>query len=179
MHMLLDHPRSQGAAGEIETDCASFSDRDAPDWVTGSRILFQGAFDQLWEQRCLSILEDVVNQLGYEPLVLLPDDIQLDHYESQHETVYGSAAMELLDSLADGRSSDLGNRFVFIDLEPVMLPLCTEFDLALHRLLHARVPDLPKLGVATSRPECIAATGFDHFVQQAPAKRTYRRKRPR
>ncbi|MEV8337535.1 hypothetical protein [Leucobacter sp. NPDC077196] len=135
-----------------------------PEWTKGTRILFNGAFDRLWEQRCRSILETVVDACALEPLVLLPDDIQLDHYENYYETLYGSAALEVMDSLADGRDSNARGRFIFVDLEPVMLPFCTEFDASLHRLLHSRRPGIPMLGVATSRPECIAVTGFDRFT---------------
>ena len=167
--MLLKHSLEQEGASGIDTRPDSHSDPEVPDWATGSRILFQGVFDRHWEHRCLSTLDLVVDVTGLEPFVLLPDDIQLDHYATQYETCYGDAALELLDTLAEGRTSGVDDRFLFIDLEPVMVPLCTEFDLTLHRLLHARIASLPMLGVATSRPECIAATGFDRFAQQ-PAR---------
>ncbi len=138
----------------------------APPWTDSSRVLFQGVFDRLWELRCRSILEAVIDLRALEPLVLLPDDIQLDHYGSLYETLYGAAALNVLASLTTGETETTRGRFLFIDLEPVMLPLCTEFDVALHRLLHSGRPGLPMIGVATSRPECIAITGFDHLTDQ-------------
>ncbi|WP_200332190.1 hypothetical protein [Leucobacter sp. L43] len=150
------------SAADDLVDTESF----APPWTDSSRVLFQGAFDRLWELRCRSILETVIDLRALEPLVLLPDDIQLDHYGSLYETIYGDAALDVLASLTTGETESARGRFLFIDLEPVMLPLCTEFDVALHRLLHTGRPGLPMIGVATSRPECIAITGFDHLTDQ-------------
>lgn len=150
---------------------ASEHEPNAPAWTSCTRVLFTEPFDRFWELRCRSILDTVVDVCALKPLVLLPDDVQFDQYEHVYDTLYGSAALSALNSLTDGREAPAPDRFIFIDLEPVMLPLYTEFDASLHRLLHCRRPGLPMIVVATSRPECIAVSGFDHATTQAASWR--------
>ncbi|MBS3182227.1 hypothetical protein [Leucobacter manosquensis] len=164
--MLVESCPDGEAARRIAAENLVDTESFAPPWADASRVLFQGTFDQLWEVRCKSILETVSDLRALEPLVLLPDDIQFDHYRSRYETLYGDAALDVLASLTMGETDIARGRFIFIDLEPVMLALSTEFDIALHRLLHSGRHGLPMVGVATSRPECIAVTGFDHLTDQ-------------
>ncbi|SDQ50331.1 hypothetical protein [Leucobacter chromiiresistens] len=132
-----------------------------PSWASARRMLFAREFDENWSVRCISILETSIRLTGREPLVLLPDDVQLEEYDLAYDVRHGEAAIAALDALAEGRVGGSPDRFVLVDLAPVLIATAPRFLSALQRLLATELPHSVALAVVTSHPGELDASRFD------------------
>ncbi|KTR85759.1 hypothetical protein [Leucobacter chromiiresistens] len=140
-----------------------------PSWASARRMLFGREFDENWSVRCTSILETAIRLTGREPLVLLPDDVQLEEYDLAYDVRHGEAAIAALDALAESRFAGAPERFVLVDLAPVLIATAPRFLSALQRLLSTELPESVVVAVVTSHPGKLDALPFDWSSSLADA----------
>lgn len=80
-------------------------------------FLYAAPFDDDWDPRGRSLLWSGATDRGLRPLVLLPDDIQVEEYEPYFEVVHGMKSISALEGpLAPGSPP----RLLFCDLAPAV-----------------------------------------------------------
>lgn len=125
----------------------------------GPTALRVAPFDERWIDSAFHVIEAAASETGLVPLVLLPDDIQRDEYETRFETVHAGEACVLLEALATPGAEA---RLIFCDLSPFVVPDDAGVLAVMLRRMLRRGWELPShLIVCTPQTDAIPAECFD------------------
>lgn len=65
------------------------------------QALYSAPFNEDWDNSTLDLLDEAVAATGLRPLVLLPNDIQIEEYEHRWEVKFGAEACRALEALGE------------------------------------------------------------------------------
>lgn len=151
---------------EEEAAGARFSRGGANAGLTRS-LLISGPEIEAWAEQCRAMIDFYADASGLSPLMLLPDDIQLEDYEPFYEVVWGDEAGRVLGShcgvTAMGEAP--GARLVCIDLFPALFPEPEWIMAALTRIRSQGGVTGSCLLVFTTSPSEALAALFDEHLQ--------------
>lgn len=128
------------------------------------KLLFTAPFDDDWDGFAQGILESAVAVTGLSPVILLPDDIQLEEYEPRYEVVHADRAVMALSEFTEPGAPP---RLLFCDFSPTLWPDDMGLLPAVNEVLRQGWSSKSVLVVCTPNVEALHLGGTDTELLRA------------
>lgn len=122
-------------------------------------VLFRGAFVDDWCELTRHQIDVFARGSGLRPLVLLPDDVQIDDYRPFYDVIVGDAAGVTLRACAEARTGEA--RLLCVDLAPPIEWRSSRFMALLYEALHVGLTSDAVLLVFSSGLDGLPLDRFD------------------